>query len=737
MSAINKSGKRFTPKIKQRSRRVTGLMTPQASQQQTGSQKQLTPVKPRVEFASQIPMTQIPKESEGSGLLNSTDGKKDNEKHENGDNNSSTSKDVTNNSEGIVQGTVDNNEQENTENTLDSDEEKLSDVEELKTDNKEKLNRDGKFAQPSMMPPRARLNSLTIPTQITARSSSRRGSVNINNTNYGSNSSSRRGSVTQSDNLNTSRSRRGSIASLNLNSDSRRGSMNTLAKPIFAPGYSTSRRGSLANDDEKPAVSISIPVMKNKKRRISVTLGPKKKREVNVGGIAIGNEIIRKSSISQGDKSDKDRRITIDDKITNQNKSEAESKDKNYNNSVQGEENIDKNINNENIEKENSNEGFKEEIAFTGFEKELKKKWVLNKETRTYNLVDIDSLSEDVVMQRQYRLNHKIENLSQIINVTSKIDARLSDSLTINEDSITMKELCKPFFPVGKRSNNYDKAIEGEKKLIEAQKVRSAIRRKAKDLRMSEKDVIKLTEIGTDINSEMNEKERLAKVKELMEINKDENKGKSHNVPLLQLQDGLVTYNHESTVVDRHEDANVEMERVEENPFENIVTSNTYSKRSVTMKWTPQEIAELLKAVSTWGTDFGLIAKLFPNRTRKQIKAKFLLEEKKRPHLVEFALLRKLPIDIREYSGKTGLELKTLNEYNKELEILKSKHEEELKMMAEAKDKAQAEDREAQQSLLHSTGGIPPRRSKKAVLAEFRKNEEVVGVLDNAAKNVQ
>lgn len=389
-------------------------------------------------------------------------------------------------------------------------------------------------------------------------------------------------------------------------------------------------------------------------------------------------------------------------------------------------------------------------VVISKVEQEANFKWMMSKTQKKLIKVEVSKLNlkkeekaeedvgptdvvkeeeEEVVIsalpiKKDYNLSFKIHDVKQLRDLRVVDDAHLTQHIKIDEDKMTMGDLCKPFFPIGEVSKNYERAVEGERKRKERQKKDSYERRMARKYRLNEKEMNKLH----DSKHESDGGDQKAKLRELMEKDLTDSQNKKRNVPLLQIHNGQVVYSQESTLVNRHgEETNSGLERVEENPYENIVTSNSYSKKKQTLRWTPQETAELFKAVSLWGTDFSLISQLFPYRTRKQIKAKFVLEEKKHPHLVEFALLRKLPVDIDEYSGKSGRQFKTLDEYNDELQSVKQKHDEELKSMAAAKELAIAEDRESQQ---HNSMNTFKPRSRKAVIAEFRRNEEIVGSLD-------
>lgn len=70
--------------------------------------------------------------------------------------------------------------------------------------------------------------------------------------------------------------------------------------------------------------------------------------------------------------------------------------------------------------------------------------------------------------------------------------------------------------------------------------------------------------------------------------------------------------------------------------------SATYSsyraKRPRSKKWSVEENVRLYKALSTIGTDFSCMVRLFKNRSREEIKRKFKREEKARPQLIDHVL---------------------------------------------------------------------------------------------------
>lgn len=314
-----------------------------------------------------------------------------------------------------------------------------------------------------------------------------------------------------------------------------------------------------------------------------------------------------------------------------------------------------------------------------------------------------------------------IDSIKQLRGIGLKEQPGLLEKFVINDKKMSLKDLCKPLIPIGRVSHDFDRAVEGDKLRAKQQKERSDKRKLSRRLRVPVEQLEGQEE-------ELIKQERERKVKEM--LNKDTKDGGAErlNVPqLVTNEDGTLTYSHESTYVDRHTEANAgTKEKVVENPYENLVTSGTYSKQRYVDRWTAQETRDFLKALSMWGTDFGLIAQLFPYRDRKQIKAKFNLEERTHPHLIEFALMRKLPVDLTEYCGLSGKKFKTLDEYNQELEQLKFEHDRQLKTMAAAKEQARVEDLANAQGKIEVPTKVNT-KSRRAVLKEFRKNEEVVG----------
>jgi len=65
------------------------------------------------------------------------------------------------------------------------------------------------------------------------------------------------------------------------------------------------------------------------------------------------------------------------------------------------------------------------------------------------------------------------------------------------------------------------------------------------------------------------------------------------------------------------------------------LTSMSFKQRNHTEKWTKEETLKFYKAIEIFGSDFSMVAKLFPNRNRAQIKNKFRKEEKEKPDEID------------------------------------------------------------------------------------------------------
>ncbi|GAC99586.1 hypothetical protein PHSY_007189 [Pseudozyma hubeiensis SY62] len=100
------------------------------------------------------------------------------------------------------------------------------------------------------------------------------------------------------------------------------------------------------------------------------------------------------------------------------------------------------------------------------------------------------------------------------------------------------------------------------------------------------------------------------------------------------------------------------MEVVDEREGDRFVNASTYSRKlGRNKKWSADETAKFYRCLQQWGTDFEMIARLFPGRDRVMIKKKFNVEEKSNAKLVDEALTNSVPVNLEAYAQAIGVDL--------------------------------------------------------------------------------
>ncbi|ANZ75033.1 BA75_02069T0 [Komagataella pastoris] len=305
--------------------------------------------------------------------------------------------------------------------------------------------------------------------------------------------------------------------------------------------------------------------------------------------------------------------------------------------------------------------------------------------------------------------------------------------LRIDENVISLAELCKPALPIGEISDNFEIAEDALKSRRLKSAERRLIREKAREENTTLEEVKKKIEEERlkiiQSNSEFNEPEVTSTVKTMAPEAPSTNP--VNTVQLQIQQDGTIGVDSESLMLNRHKsEGNEDKEREEENKFKNPVNFGTYGKFTYSERWSSEETLRFYQALASWGTDFSILQQLFPYRTRKQVKNKFNLEERRNPELIGMALMRKLPPNLEKYCQDTNNSFKTLEQYNQELKELKVNHERQLKEMKELQEKSRLEDIESQRlrEIGRRTGTKKVTRAQ--MIQELRANQTVVGTID-------
>ncbi|CDW98018.1 hypothetical protein, partial [Sporisorium scitamineum] len=106
------------------------------------------------------------------------------------------------------------------------------------------------------------------------------------------------------------------------------------------------------------------------------------------------------------------------------------------------------------------------------------------------------------------------------------------------------------------------------------------------------------------------------------------------------------------------EDDRDNMEIIDEREGDRFVNAAAYSRKlGRNRKWTADETAKFYRSLQQWGTDFEMIARLFPGRDRVMIKKKFNVEEKSNSKLVDEALKNSVPVNLEAYAQAIGVDL--------------------------------------------------------------------------------
>ena len=78
--------------------------------------------------------------------------------------------------------------------------------------------------------------------------------------------------------------------------------------------------------------------------------------------------------------------------------------------------------------------------------------------------------------------------------------------------------------------------------------------------------------------------------------------------------------------------------------------------KKLTPRWKPQETELFYRVLSMCGTDFSMMSKFFPDRTRKMIVNKFHCEEEKNKDKIQQALANPEPLDLGLYAATVGID---------------------------------------------------------------------------------
>ncbi|KHJ32117.1 putative transcription factor tfiiib [Erysiphe necator] len=159
--------------------------------------------------------------------------------------------------------------------------------------------------------------------------------------------------------------------------------------------------------------------------------------------------------------------------------------------------------------------------------------------------------------------------------------------------------------------------------------------------------------------------------------------------PKIRIVDGQIVFDEQSLQIDRHKSARENFfaaeDVVEENDFTRVVSCGDYLKRERSQHWDIPSNELFWKGLRMFGTDFEMIAKMFPHRSRRQIKLKFNAEERSNPQKVNRVLMgiKTEEIDLDEFQRLGNLELEDLADIKAEQAQVEKEQSERLKAALE------------------------------------------------------
>lgn len=172
--------------------------------------------------------------------------------------------------------------------------------------------------------------------------------------------------------------------------------------------------------------------------------------------------------------------------------------------------------------------------------------------------------------------------------------------------------------------------------------------RREKEMRKIDWDAVKQRRREEDARH-ISTKESQAAVDKLLEMGESE---PAPTGPRYHVVDGRIELIQDSGTIDRERDADREIELMtitEEDDLTTRITSRSFMKNNKRFpnefvlpgqgkRWTPQSTEVFYQGLRSFGTDFQMIAHMFPGMTRRSIKTKFTREERENPDLVRDCL---------------------------------------------------------------------------------------------------
>ncbi|KAJ5180262.1 hypothetical protein N7492_003472 [Penicillium capsulatum] len=219
---------------------------------------------------------------------------------------------------------------------------------------------------------------------------------------------------------------------------------------------------------------------------------------------------------------------------------------------------------------------------------------------------------------------------------------------------------------------------------------------------------------------------------------------KPQNGPVMRIVNGEIVLDATSLEVDRHADAartGGDLEDVVENQLTRKINQATYGKRTKTESWDDEMTDLFYRGLRMFGTDFMVISKLFPGRSRRQIKLKFNNEERRDPQRIKDTLWGpRESIDIATYSEMTNTTYDdpkaVQQELDEEKKLIEEQHAKEKQLQEEMMRNPTGDDNTDGKNPSGDKGNGAPVKGKSRNSKKQSKNvgggtEEVLGSIDD------
>lgn len=174
---------------------------------------------------------------------------------------------------------------------------------------------------------------------------------------------------------------------------------------------------------------------------------------------------------------------------------------------------------------------------------------------------------------------------------------------------------------------------------------------------------------GHNVTDEGNQ----AQVSEQLERAAREREAAQTRGPRMRILNGAIVVDQASLTIDRHAEAtraDEMLEAVEEDDLTRRFNTATFMRANkrdpaerlpmgttIRDRWNAEQTEAFYEAIRMFGTDFSIIAKMFPGKTRGNIKRKFVREEHANPERIKAALTKEtVPLNFETFLNASGLQ---------------------------------------------------------------------------------